>query len=147
MRDKRHRVFGRLRGVVTAALGAAVVSSALVLAQTPTQQLVLTDVRVRDQNGVFLSDLRREDFRVLEDGIEQDIVALVLDADETSAYYVVAFYTGNPDPRVGTRRMRIEMVGREGDDIDVQFRVTCRAEGEVVSAEQFRVFRSRCGTG
>lgn len=40
--------------------------------------LVSTDVVVRDDDGVFIPDLGREDFRVFEDGIEQEIASLVL---------------------------------------------------------------------
>ena len=93
-------------GVGVAALVAAVACSALVLAQTPAQTspedpdsttvgqiggggapqptfragvtLVTTDVIVRDRDGVFIGDLNKEDFRVLEDGVEQEIVSLVM---------------------------------------------------------------------
>ena len=40
--------------------------------------LVRTDVIVRDENGVFLSDLSPEDFIVEEDGVLQEVVSLVL---------------------------------------------------------------------
>ena len=36
---------------------------------------------------------------------------------ETSDYYVLGFYTSNPDPTVRTRRLRVEVPGREGLDI------------------------------
>lgn len=36
---------------------------------------------------------------------------------ETSDYYVVGFYTNNPDPTVRTRRLRVEVPGRDGLDI------------------------------
>jgi len=85
-----------------AALVAATVWSSLVLAQPPGQAepppptvgqigtrapqpvfragvtLVSTDVIVRDSDGVFLPDLTRDDFRVYEDGVEQEIASLVL---------------------------------------------------------------------
>ncbi len=36
---------------------------------------------------------------------------------ETSDYYVLGFYTSNPDPTVRTRRLRVEVPGRDGLDI------------------------------
>jgi len=41
---------------------------------------------------------------------------------ETSDYYILGFYSGNPDPTVRTRRLEVEMVGREDEDIDVRSR-------------------------
>ena len=107
MRHMRHRQRRGLRsdsGVGLAALVAAVACSGLVLAQTPAQTppgpppptvglvqtglplqpfragviLVTTDVIVRNQDGVFMSGLLRDDFQVFEDGVEQEIVSLVL---------------------------------------------------------------------
>ena len=97
MRDMRHRGPGNH---VAAVLVATVACSALVLAQRPVQPpepspstvgqitpqptfradvtLVTTDVIVRDRAGVFMPDFTKDDFRVLEDGIEQEIVSLVL---------------------------------------------------------------------
>ena len=40
--------------------------------------LVRTDVIVRDEDGAFLADLRPEDFIVKEDGVQQEVVSLVL---------------------------------------------------------------------
>ncbi len=40
--------------------------------------LVTTDVIVRDRVGIFVPDLTRNDFRVFEDEVEQDIVSMVL---------------------------------------------------------------------
>lgn len=40
--------------------------------------LVTTDVIPRDEHGVFLPDLAKEDFVVLEDGIPQEVASLVL---------------------------------------------------------------------
>ncbi len=40
--------------------------------------LVTTDVIVRDDKGVFISDLKAGDFDVFEDGVKQDIASLVL---------------------------------------------------------------------
>ena len=40
--------------------------------------LVTTDVIVRDREGIFVSDLTRNDFRIFEDDVEQDIVSMVL---------------------------------------------------------------------
>jgi VWFA-related protein len=50
---------------------------ALVTGQQPQfragAQAVYTEVIARDANGAFVSDLRRDEFRVLEDGVEQAI--------------------------------------------------------------------------
>ncbi len=104
MRHMRRRVSGGHSGVGAAALVAAVACSALVLAQTqaippeptatsvgqiqlpgvpePTFRagvtLVTTDVIPRNRDGVFVSDLGTDDFRVFEDGIEQEIVRLLM---------------------------------------------------------------------
>ncbi len=40
--------------------------------------LVTTDVIVRDRDSVFVPDLTREDFRIFEDEVEQDIVSMVM---------------------------------------------------------------------
>ena len=40
--------------------------------------LVTTDVIVRDGNGQFVADLKKDDFEVFEDGVEQDIASLTL---------------------------------------------------------------------
>ena len=40
--------------------------------------LVTTDVIVRDRGGVFVPDLAQRDFRIFEDGVEQEIVTMVL---------------------------------------------------------------------
>ena len=87
------------RAVGVAAFVAAVACSGLVLAQPPagpppptvgqiqgsTQPtfrggvtLVTTDVIVRDRDGVFMPDLTKDDFRIFEDGVEQEIASLVL---------------------------------------------------------------------
>jgi len=51
-------------------------------AQQPTFRvavdLVTTDVIVRDQRDQFVSDIKPEEFEVLEDGVKQNIVSLVL---------------------------------------------------------------------
>jgi VWFA-related protein len=61
-----------------------------VRAQTPAAQggsqpdftvrvdLVTTDVIARDEKGQFVSDLKKEDFEILEDGVRQEIASLVL---------------------------------------------------------------------
>ena len=41
---------------------------------------------------------------------------------ETSDYYIVGFYTSNPDPTIRTRRLNVEVVGRENEDIDIRSR-------------------------
>ncbi|MFN8057866.1 MAG: VWA domain-containing protein [Vicinamibacterales bacterium] len=40
--------------------------------------LVTTDVIARDGSNVFISDLKRDDFEIYEDGIKQDVASLVL---------------------------------------------------------------------
>ncbi len=40
--------------------------------------LVSTDVIVRDEDGIFLPDLDRDDFKIYEDGVPQEIASLVL---------------------------------------------------------------------
>ncbi len=40
--------------------------------------IVSTDVIVRDNKGVFISDLKKSDFEVFEDGVKQDLVTFVL---------------------------------------------------------------------
>ena len=40
--------------------------------------LVSTDVIVRDEDGLFLPDLDRDDFQIYEDGVPQEIASLVL---------------------------------------------------------------------
>jgi VWFA-related protein len=57
--------------------------------QTPAQRqaqttfrmaidLVTTDVIVRDKNGQFMADLKKEDFELLEDGIRQEVTTFTL---------------------------------------------------------------------
>ena len=103
MRDMRLRDLRSHSRVGAAALVAAVACSALVLAQTratppeptatsvgqvrqgappPTFRagvtLITTDVIVRNRDGAFMPDLVKDDFRVFEDGVEQEIVRLLL---------------------------------------------------------------------
>ena len=106
MRPMRRKCSPRRTSIGGGALGVAVLCSALVLAQPPGQRpepapeppptvgqitqsggqptfragvtLVTTDVIVRDRDGQFIPDLVTEDFRVLEDGVEQEIATLVL---------------------------------------------------------------------
>lgn len=40
--------------------------------------LVTSDVIVRDGNGQFVSDIKKEEFEIYEDGVRQDIVSMVL---------------------------------------------------------------------
>src|SRR6185436_4422104 len=40
--------------------------------------IVSTDVIVRDNKGVFISDLKKSDFEVYEDGVKQDLVSFLL---------------------------------------------------------------------
>ena len=41
-------------------------------------ELVTTDVVVRDNNGQFIADLKKEDFEVLEDGVPQKVISFSL---------------------------------------------------------------------
>lgn len=41
-------------------------------------ELVTTDVVVRDNNGQFIADLKKEDFEVIEDGVIQDVISFSL---------------------------------------------------------------------
>ena len=41
---------------------------------------------------------------------------------ETSDYYIIGFYTSNSDPTVRTRRLRVELVGLEDQNIDIRSR-------------------------
>ena len=50
-----------------------------------------------------------------------DFVSALREIDaETSDYYIVGFYTSNPDPTIRDRRLRIEVAGR--DDLDLRYR-------------------------
>ena len=84
----------RNTAISLAAAGLALAAGAAVLAaqaapaapqgaaQQPTFRvavdLVTTDVIVRDQRDQFVSDIKPEEFEVLEDGVKQNIVSLVL---------------------------------------------------------------------
>ena len=103
MRHMRGRRSGGYSGVGGAALVAAVACSGLVLAQqrgrppeptatsvgqiqqgAPEPQfragvtLVTTDAIPRDRDGVFVPDLDKDDFRVFEDGVEQELTSVLL---------------------------------------------------------------------
>ena len=45
---------------------------------TSRVELVTTDVVVRDSNGQFISDLKKEEFEVLEDGVPQSLISFSL---------------------------------------------------------------------
>ena len=100
MRDMENRRSANQSRVGAAVLVAAMACSSLLLAQVPAEPppttvgqigggapqptfrggvtLVTTDVIVRNRDGVFMPDFSKDDFRVLEDGVEQEIVSLVL---------------------------------------------------------------------
>jgi VWFA-related protein len=69
---------------VTAALAAQTPATQTPPAQTPAQQptfrvqieLVSTDVTVKDERGLFVDDLRQDEFEVYEDGVKQTIVSM-----------------------------------------------------------------------
>ena len=78
-----------MRNTANALIAAIFVLAAgigLLARQTAPQQptfrvavdLVTTDVIVRDQRDQFVSDLKPEEFEVFEDGVQQQIVSLVL---------------------------------------------------------------------
>lgn len=70
----------RLAGI--AALLVAVLAGVSAQDQKPTftvaVTLVTTDVIVRDDRGQFVSDLKKEDFEILEDGQKQELASFVL---------------------------------------------------------------------
>ena len=84
-------IYGRGKYVPALLLALA---SAAVQAQNPQQpapqqpapgqpfqsrvELVTTDVVVRDNNGQFIADLKKEDFEVLEDGVPQKVISFSL---------------------------------------------------------------------
>ena len=41
-------------------------------------ELITTDVIVRDNKGVFIADLKKEDFEVFEDGVQQNVISFHL---------------------------------------------------------------------
>jgi VWFA-related protein len=45
---------------------------------TSLVELVTTDVVVRDNNGQFIADLKKEDFEVIEDGVIQEVISFSL---------------------------------------------------------------------
>jgi VWFA-related protein len=73
--------------VLAATLGGAVLGAQSASEQSTPQgqptfrarvDLVTSDVIVRDGNGQFTSDLKKEEFEIYEDGVKQDIVSMVL---------------------------------------------------------------------
>lgn len=91
----------RARHVILACVGALVAGSGLFLAQQVQQvqedqfnlktrvSLVDVPVTVRDQNGILVQNLKKEDFVVLEDGKRQEIAAFSTDPQPLSAVIVV----------------------------------------------------------
>jgi VWFA-related protein len=78
---------------LSSALALAVTAAGLQAQSAPQQQpvrpdqrdvirrsfdIVTTDVIVRDNNGVFLPDIKKSEFEVYEDGVKQDIISFVL---------------------------------------------------------------------
>jgi len=71
---------------VSLALAAVALTAAAGAQQQPQQppvfrsgvQVVEVDARVFDREGRFVTDLTRDDFQILEDGVPQEIVALTL---------------------------------------------------------------------
>ena len=121
MRRTRNQGIVSYSSAAAAALVAALVSPTSALAQQPSEgaTLVTTDLIVLDSAGAFMSGIVPEDFRVLADGVEREIVSLVLKRDvETSDYYMLGFYT---DSRLRTQRLRVEVLNPEDQTIDVRF--------------------------
>jgi VWFA-related protein len=90
--------------LIVATLGAAVQAQQTKPGATfrTDTDLVEVDVRVFDRGGKFVTDLRKEDFRILEDGRPQDITNLTLfdnssdsergqglDAQGTNRFYII----------------------------------------------------------
>ena len=81
-------------GAIGPTIGALAIASALAVTQEPRDTrfkaaatAVTVDVVVRDQRGYPVTDLRRADFQLLEDGVPQDIrdFTLVADASPSGA--------------------------------------------------------------
>lgn len=94
-------------------------------------ELVITDVVVRDRNGQFLSDLKIDDFEVLEDGVPQKLVSFSMThggrtynstaAPAAPAAEGIVLPPPRP-PADGTGRMFFVLV----DDSHLNFRDTAR---------------------
>jgi VWFA-related protein len=82
-----------VRKFLSSCAAAAALATVALGAQTPPPQtdpatgqptyrsrvdLVTSDVIVRDGNGQFISDLKKDEFEIYEDGVKQDIVSMVL---------------------------------------------------------------------
>src|SRR5215475_12088285 len=96
MHTKKILVAGIATAIVMALAGPAIMASRKAQdnrAQAPTirntVELVVVPVTVKDGKGQLVSDLRRDEFRVLEDGVEQRISLFSVDPFPLSA--VVAF--------------------------------------------------------
>ena len=80
MESDYNRGMQRIAGATALLVAALAVVSAQ--EQKPTFSaavtLVTTDVIVRDQKGQFVADLKKDDFKVLEDGQPQELVSFVL---------------------------------------------------------------------
>src|SRR5262252_5061081 len=70
--------------------------------------LVTTDVRVQDDRGQFVSDLRKDDFEVYEDGVKQDVTMFVL----THGGRV---YNETPPPSTGTEGLLLPVTRPPAD--------------------------------
>ena len=110
----------------------AIVSQILTRAQTPqtppqqsptqvpgtfrsTISMVPLDVRVLDRNGKPITDLRQEDFTVLEDSVPQQIryfSSQVLQADSAPVDAPIAHRTLGPDVRPQSQRVFLILLGR-----------------------------------
>lgn len=77
------------------------------LARTPqvSAASVQLGTEVLDRNGRFVTGLERINFKIFEDGIEQDIVEFAPDSEDASVAIVTAFAAGEPE-RAGIEAMR-----------------------------------------
>lgn len=82
-----HATYGCLAALVISLLGAGPAEQPPQAPQTPARSdqvirtrvdLVTTDVIVRDNNGLFVADLKKDDFEVFEDGVKQELTSFTL---------------------------------------------------------------------
>ena len=118
----------------TSLLALAFVAQVVAQPQRPVirsrADLVTTDVRVQDERGHFVADLRKDDFEVYEDGVNQDVSMFVL----THGGRV---FNETPPPSAATEGLLLPVARPPGDrsgrvflifvdDFHIDFRLTSR---------------------
>jgi VWFA-related protein len=118
----------------TSLLALAFVAQVVAQPQRPVirsrADLVTTDVRVQDERGHFVADLRKDDFEVYEDGVKQDVSMFVL----THGGRV---FNETPPPSAATEGLLLPVARPPGDrsgrvflifvdDFHIDFRLTSR---------------------